>query len=348
MKIYNYKMTTNIQNFGFDLCNEMLKNNNLPVFMCIGSAFVVSDSIGPVVGSLLTNKYNIETYVYGNLKNNITKENLNNYYNFIKKKHLNSKIIVIDSGLSELDKIGLVKFNKGSIYTGAENINYSDNAEHTNNAGNTNHYNNTTYTNQTKTFNHPTCCNFLGKTGYPIDSSHHTNAGYSGNPNNSADLNNSDNSSHSTDYNASFGNFGHSTNSCYHTSSNNSGSHTNSGNSSHSNNFGHSGRPNNSSCHANSGNFGHSGVFNKKGYYNTQHSSHFNIENFCNSGLKNLSAIGDYYILGIVNTTGINNLIFLKSIKLDLCLKISNFIANSINYAFNLYKKLKNKSFIEN
>lgn len=118
MKTYNPNITENTTILAFDICNEMLKTATLPIFMCVGTSKVVADCIGPLVGHLLTEKYNISTFVYGNLKNNITLDNVNFYYDFIKNTHKNSKIYVIDSALGELENVGLVKFNKGAIYLG--------------------------------------------------------------------------------------------------------------------------------------------------------------------------------------------------------------------------------------
>ena len=42
---------------------------------------------------------------------------------------------------------------------------------------------------------------------------------------------------------------------------------------------------------------------------------------------------GNYHILGVVNTTGINSLTFLKSVKLGKVIKMSEFIADAIKYA---------------
>lgn len=42
---------------------------------------------------------------------------------------------------------------------------------------------------------------------------------------------------------------------------------------------------------------------------------------------------GNYHIVGVVNTTGINSLTFLKSVKLLNIIKMSNFISNAIENA---------------
>jgi len=68
---------------------------------------------------------------------------------------------------------------------------------------------------------------------------------------------------------------------------------------------------------------------------------------FCNIGViaggytnKLATAIGHKSILACVNTTGINSLIFLKSVKLKTALEMANFIAKSISYAMYLRNTL--------
>lgn len=126
MKTYNPKIKENITSLGFDLCSEMLKSEVLPVFMCVGTSKVISDSIGPLVGHLLVEKYNINTFVYGNLKNNITSENVSFYHDFVTRTHKHAKVFVIDSALGELCNLGLVKFNKGGVYVGGQ---FSENSQ---------------------------------------------------------------------------------------------------------------------------------------------------------------------------------------------------------------------------
>src|SRR5690554_2100454 len=111
MRTYNHQIKSNFSQMAFDICSKIINEKTPPVFMCIGDSKFVSDCVGPVVGHLLTQKYNIPAFVYGNLENNITKENAKDYYNFIRKNHCNSKIIVIDSAMSSLESLGTVSFN---------------------------------------------------------------------------------------------------------------------------------------------------------------------------------------------------------------------------------------------
>jgi len=89
----NIEMLYRFENF--------IKNNyNNLIFLCVGNSDVWYDSFGPIVGTLLKDKYNIPCFVYGNIYNNIKLSNLNNYIKWIKKIHFNKKIIVIDAALT--------------------------------------------------------------------------------------------------------------------------------------------------------------------------------------------------------------------------------------------------------
>ena len=94
----------------------MLKNEDeLPVFMCVGSDRVVGDSLAPIVSEYLIKKFKINAYVYGTLKNPITAKNINSAYSFIKMKHKNSKIIVVDATLANEDDVNFVKLERFGV-----------------------------------------------------------------------------------------------------------------------------------------------------------------------------------------------------------------------------------------
>ena len=93
-----------------DLFNELVNLLNKQkeiVVLCIGEDKVVSDSLGPMVGSMLKNK-NIKTFVYGDLNHTINSKNLIYAINYINKNHNNAKILIVDSAVgSELNYIGI-------------------------------------------------------------------------------------------------------------------------------------------------------------------------------------------------------------------------------------------------
>ena len=74
----------------------MNKNLN-KIILCIGTSKCIGDSMGPMVGEYLYNNINKKgIYVYGNLKNNITYQNIDSILNKINKHLNNSYIVVID------------------------------------------------------------------------------------------------------------------------------------------------------------------------------------------------------------------------------------------------------------
>ena len=101
---------------------DALKNktsNGTPVFMCIGTEKVFSDSLGPRVGTLLNENMLFPAFVYGLCEQNITAENLLYSYNFIKALHPESKIVVIDAAVGSKEQIGNVQVCDGGILPGA-------------------------------------------------------------------------------------------------------------------------------------------------------------------------------------------------------------------------------------
>ena len=69
------------------LAKELQARVTNPVFECIGTEKVFSDSLGPRVGTLLNSRMRKPRFVYGLCQNNITAENLACCHDFIKKMH---------------------------------------------------------------------------------------------------------------------------------------------------------------------------------------------------------------------------------------------------------------------
>ncbi len=90
-----------------------------PVFMCIGTDKVFSDSLGPRVGSLINDKMTAPSFVYGMCRQNITAENLDFCHKLIKRLHPDSQIVVIDAAVGSADQIGSVQISDGGITPGA-------------------------------------------------------------------------------------------------------------------------------------------------------------------------------------------------------------------------------------
>ena len=104
----DYDKNKNIM--AISLVNTLLEYKEKPVFLCVGSDKVIGDSVGAIVGELLSKKYKINGYVYGNLDHCITAYNLKSTIYDIKKDHPYSPIVVIDGVLGETHEIGSVKY----------------------------------------------------------------------------------------------------------------------------------------------------------------------------------------------------------------------------------------------
>lgn len=87
------------------------------VFLCIGTDRVIGDSIGPITGSLLKNKF-CDMRVYGDLNNNLTFENIENKINEINLKFKNPYIVAIDAALSDENNIGKIFVDETGINIG--------------------------------------------------------------------------------------------------------------------------------------------------------------------------------------------------------------------------------------
>ena len=118
--IYNIKLIKNI---------EELKSTSTKrevVFLCVGNSKVWFDSFGPMIGSFLQ-YIGVNNYIYGTIRSNINKDNINQYIDSIYKFHANPYIVVVDNLISTGNKFTIkIKtegltcscFNENSVYVG--------------------------------------------------------------------------------------------------------------------------------------------------------------------------------------------------------------------------------------
>lgn len=92
--------------------------NEPPVLLCIGSDKVTGDALGPLVGHLLTRRFNAPAYVYGTLEHPVTANNLGVANRFIKTYHPTAKVLAIDAALSDTREIGLIYFRNKGVQAG--------------------------------------------------------------------------------------------------------------------------------------------------------------------------------------------------------------------------------------
>lgn len=92
------------------------------VIVCIGTDRSTGDSLGPLVGTLLSEKTQNNSspfHVYGTLDDPIHAMNLQEKLNEINKIHTDSFIIGIDACLGKLKSVGIVQIGQGPVKPGA-------------------------------------------------------------------------------------------------------------------------------------------------------------------------------------------------------------------------------------
>ena len=76
------------------------------VFLCVGNSKIWYDSFGPMIGSLFQH-LGLHDFVYGNMRSNINKDNLQEYRDIIYRYHNNPYVIVVDNALSVADEFSI-------------------------------------------------------------------------------------------------------------------------------------------------------------------------------------------------------------------------------------------------
>ncbi len=87
------------------------------VVICIGSDRATGDSLGPIVGHLLSVKQK-NFHLYGTLENPVHAKNLEAALSCIHQKHPNSTLIAIDASLGIAEHVGYVTVGEGSLAPG--------------------------------------------------------------------------------------------------------------------------------------------------------------------------------------------------------------------------------------
>lgn len=72
--------------------DDFLSHDTLPpVVLCIGTDLVVGDAFGPLVGDILTRRFNLPAFVYGTLALPVTAVTLPSVVDFIEARHEGQK-----------------------------------------------------------------------------------------------------------------------------------------------------------------------------------------------------------------------------------------------------------------
>lgn len=125
--IHNHFINSYSNDSIIDICNSLktlidiiYKSNQNIVILCIGTDRCTGDSLGPIVGSKLSNLFkNSNITILGTLHNPIHAKNITETINYIKKTIQNPFIIAIDASLGKADKIGYINIFKGSLNPGS-------------------------------------------------------------------------------------------------------------------------------------------------------------------------------------------------------------------------------------
>jgi len=91
---------------------------SFPVIICIGTAGVSGDSLGPMVGDLLKREYNVSAYVYGGVTRPVNGVNYEQYVEFILHKHRGSFVIAVDACVGEKKDVGKIKLSSRGLSAG--------------------------------------------------------------------------------------------------------------------------------------------------------------------------------------------------------------------------------------
>ena len=122
MNQFEYNVKDNLSYLGLSNSIKLLYNTPYPVIICVGSDLAVGDSLGPIVGSELKDKFKGKAFVYGSLEAPITAKEIKTVFNTINKLHPKSKILVVDAAVGDEEDIGKIKIKDVGLKPG-EGIN---------------------------------------------------------------------------------------------------------------------------------------------------------------------------------------------------------------------------------
>ncbi|MBD8071246.1 spore protease YyaC [Bacillus sp. PS06] len=100
--------------------SSMLPSTNQPIIIiCIGTDRSTGDSLGPLVGTKLSEKRLSQFHVYGTLDDPIHAVNLEDQMNWIHQTYKDPFIIGIDACLGRLKSVGIISVANGPVKPGA-------------------------------------------------------------------------------------------------------------------------------------------------------------------------------------------------------------------------------------
>lgn len=78
------------------------------VVVCFGTCAISGDALGPKVGTLLTQKYNLPAFVYGTQDAQINGKNMAEWLDFISAVHSGALFVAVDASLGQEGKVGQI------------------------------------------------------------------------------------------------------------------------------------------------------------------------------------------------------------------------------------------------
>ena len=87
---------------------KSLTGNRKPVFVCIGTDAVTGDSLGPLTGTILSEKLRGKAYVLGALDRPLTALDVNIASEFVKKVYPYGVVVAVDAALGRKEEVGTV------------------------------------------------------------------------------------------------------------------------------------------------------------------------------------------------------------------------------------------------
>ncbi len=118
--IVHFEDQTAIHKISDALLDLLPSQKNQPVIIiCIGTDRSTGDSLGPLIGSFLSEAGTNFFHVYGTLENPVHAMNLKEILKYVKSTYKNPFIIGIDACLGRMESIGEIKVGTGPIKPGA-------------------------------------------------------------------------------------------------------------------------------------------------------------------------------------------------------------------------------------
>ena len=91
-----------------------------PIVVCVGSDLAIGDSLGPIVGSMLSYKtQGLGVFLYGTLSSPVTAKEIKYTRQFLKETHKNRPVIAVDAAVGENGDIGLIKGSDSPLSPGS-------------------------------------------------------------------------------------------------------------------------------------------------------------------------------------------------------------------------------------